>query len=113
MMMTCDRCSVRPTCPRAGASPTNYPAKRPGVFYCRLVGGFGRQPIDKSILSPESLERCLKDGPCLTIAEVPTIDVANNNVYSEIVKIFAPPVLSEREQGIPVLNPVVPRSPGG
>lgn len=63
---------------------------------CRIVGGYGRQPVDPAILSPESLERSKSDGPCLTIAEVPS--VVDGTFVIDVVKIFAPAVTHEREK---------------
>lgn len=63
--------------------------------YCHLVGGYGREPVDQSILSPESAERARLDGPCLTLAEIPK--VGDRGVEYELVKIFNHPVKHERE----------------
>ena len=106
--MTCERCPVAPTCPRNGASPLFSGGKR---FHCRIVGGFSRAPVDPSALSEESKARAAKDGPCLTIAEVPTAD--DGLVSWEVTKVFSPPVLSDRDRPTAVLGGQLnPKSPG-
>lgn len=60
-------------------------------------------PADKSILSIESLARVEKDGPCLTIAEVPTVD-DQQIVSFDVTKIFSPPCLSDREKNVAVTS---------
>jgi hypothetical protein len=98
--MTCDRCSVAQTCPKNGASPLFLSGGKRA--HCRIVGGYGRTPVDPEILSSESRQRAEKDGPCLTIAEVPALE--DGIVVHEVVKIFSPPVLSERERPTAVLG---------
>lgn len=66
-------------------------------IFCQLIGGYGRIPVEKSILSPESAQKAESDGPCLTIAEVPVVDEATGLFHSELVKVFHPAVLHERE----------------
>lgn len=103
--MECAKCCVSPTCPRRGSSPLSAAGT---TFKCRLVGGYGRVPVDPSKLSAASKEVAERDGPCLTIAEVPVED--GEAVLFEIVKIFAPPVLSARESTIVQLDAQYPRS---
>lgn len=99
--MECNRCSVANTCPRRGASPLNLDGK---MLKCRIVGGFGRNPVDRTVLSDASKAASDKDGPCLTIAEVPTLD-DQKFLTMEVVKIFSPPNLAARE-----MNPVTTSS---
>lgn len=98
--MTCDRCAVAKTCPRRGSSPLYLQGGK--RVHCRILGGYGRQPLDPEVLSEESKKRVEKDGPCLTIAEVPS--VVDGVVVHETVKIFAHPVLSDRERTTVVLG---------
>lgn len=90
--MECSRCKVASTCPRAGSSPLVYGTRK---SVCHLVGGYGRVPIDPSVLSPESAGRSKEDGPCLTVAHVPVI--LDGVVTVDVVTVFNHPVLHERE----------------
>lgn len=93
-------------CPEKGASPLNQGKNR---VLCRLVGGYGRTPVDESILSEESKQTVSQNGPCLTIAEVPKTDESGRTVF-KVVKIFSPPVLHEREQVSWHMNMIYPKS---
>lgn len=64
---------------------------------CRVVGGYSRDPVDASALSPESAERAAKDGPCLSLAEVPRLDKDSGHTYYETVKVFHQPMRHPRE----------------
>lgn len=90
----CSKCKVATNCKRFGSSPLIISGKI--TEYCRIVGGYGREPVDSSILSPESKTARDNNGPCLTIAYVPTIE-GSGEVIMEITKIFSQPVLHERE----------------
>lgn len=106
--MTCDRCPVSRTCPESGSSPLMEGARR---YCCRIVGGFGRTPVDPSVLSKESAILSAKDGPCLTIAEIPFRE--DGVVEYKVVKVFSPPVLSDRERPGAMLGGMLdPKSPG-
>jgi hypothetical protein len=100
--MECSKCAVANTCPRRGASPLASDNK--SVFKCRIIGGFGREPVDPLILSAESRAIFNRNGPCLTIAEVPILDDQKTVTY-EVTKIFSPPNLSAREE-----NPIITSS---
>jgi len=91
--MECNRCVVAQNCPRRGSSPLVIDGK---TLKCRIVGGFGREPVDRTILSEESRLVSDRDGPCLTIAEIPTVD-DQKIVMLEVTKIFSSPNLTERE----------------
>jgi hypothetical protein len=65
---------------------------------CTIIGGYGRTVVRKEILSPESLARTEKDGPCMTLAEVPTVDPDSGTLYKALTKIFHHPILHEREK---------------
>ncbi len=98
--MTCERCAVAQACPKNGSSPLFLPgAKR---VHCRILGGFGKQPVDLSILSEKSKALVEKNGPCLTIAEVPRLE--DELVTYETVKIFSQPVVSDREKPTAILG---------
>lgn len=66
--------------------------------------------MDPGILSEDS-RSASASGPCLTLAEVPTLDEDSGNVIYEIVKIFAPPVLHERETVPWQIDVMYPKSP--
>lgn len=93
--MTCDRCKVASYCSKSGYSPLNVQG---GFVKCRIIGGYGKKPVDLKKLSQESVEK-MKDGKiCLTIAEVPELDIASGFFTFKVVKIFNPPILHEREK---------------
>jgi hypothetical protein len=104
----CAKCKVADTCPRKGSSPLIMSGGTKKLF-CNIIGGYSKTPVDKSILSPESLERYEKDGPCLTIAEVPTRN-NDGNIITEVVKIFSNPILHEREKTNMNQNMIYPKS---
>ena len=105
--MECARCPVSSTCPSRGASPTLH---NEGVIKCQIVGGFGRDPVDRTILSFESMAIADRDGPCLTVAEVPHIG-ETGQIEFQLVKIFSQPVLSTREKTMVVtMSDLEPRS---
>ncbi len=80
-------------------------------LFCHIIGGYGRDPINRALLSPESLARSETDGPCLTIAVVPTRDEETGMIQEEIVKIFAPPVKHPRETVPFNINLIYPSNP--
>lgn len=93
LRMECNKCRVSKFCGKKGISPTRL---NNGInIYCRLVGGYGRIPVDKEILSEDSKTIVSKNGRCLTIAEVP--EVVGNDFIFHVEKIFHPPVKHERE----------------
>jgi hypothetical protein len=107
--MTCNRCLVAQTCPKSGSSPLFFSSGKRA--HCRILGGYGRQPVDEAILSAESLVRSKKDGPCLTLAEVPVLD--DGMVTWEITKVFSPPIVNERERPTAILGGQLnPKNPG-
>jgi hypothetical protein len=99
METECSKCLVSKTCSKRGSSPLIFGGK---TFKCRIVGGFGRKPIDKSVLSEESIKSCKENGPCLTVAEVPTVE--DGFVIFVVTKIFSPPCLSQRETNVAVTS---------
>jgi hypothetical protein len=108
MEMECSRFLVQKTCPKYGSSPINYGQDNPifshlKIIKCRIIGGFGKQPVDESILSEESKKLIKTNGPCLTIAEVPSVD-EQGYVKWEVTKIFSPPCLSDREKNVPMTS---------
>jgi len=80
---------------------------------CRIVGGYGRESVDPTILSEESKKASEQNGPCLTIAEFPTLDEGSGKPYYKIVKIFSQPVLHKREKLAPRIEMMYPKSYGG
>jgi hypothetical protein len=94
LVVECLNCKVSKYCPNNGSSPLFHGGKK---ILCRLIGGYGRKPVDMSILSEESKKLAINNGGCLTIAEVPISDECSGLMTYQIVKIFAPPVLHARE----------------
>jgi hypothetical protein len=80
------------------------------VAFCRLLGGYGRVPVDTHILSAESLVKANRDGNCITIAEVPFLDPDTKKIAFEMVKVFAPAVKHPRETASPI-DHLAPQSP--
>jgi len=91
----CSKCKVAINCKRFGSSPLVISGKI--TEYCRIVGGYGRSPVESSKLSPESKADRDNYGPCLTIVYIPTIEEGTGEVIMEITKIFSQPVLHGRE----------------
>jgi hypothetical protein len=91
---TCDRCLVSKTCPKSGSSPMTHKNKR---YICRLIGGYGKSPVDESILSEESKKIAKLNGYCMTVAEIPIIQI-DGNVGFELTKIFSQPIVSDRQK---------------
>lgn len=107
LQMTCDRCRVAPNCPRRGSSPLKDGRM---THLCRILGGYGRRPIDPEVLSPETSARVATDGPCMTLAEVPVRDEDSGFVQFRLTKIFSHPVLHEREKSTELLDRLYPKS---
>jgi len=95
LQLECTKCRVAVNCPERGASPLTLRSGK--KVLCSVIGGYGRVPVDKIKLSVESAERAEKDGPCITIAEVPVIDPDSGSLYRKVTKIFHQPILHERE----------------
>lgn len=103
--MTCDRCAVVKTCSKSGSSPLIHLKKR---YTCSILGGYGKIPVDESILSEESKEIAKHNGPCLTLASVPEVQEGSVNMI--LVKIFSPPILSKHEKTNMPLDSIYPQS---
>ena len=112
LTVACVKCKVASTCPRRGSSPTLVPKSKKQLF-CQIIGGYGRDPIDTSKLSPDSLARSKRDGPCLTIAQVPTWNPDINTYMTELVKIFSQPNKHPRENVAWNINIMYPKGGGG
>ncbi len=78
-------------------------------MFCRVVGGYGLGPVDRSILSEEMKERADRDGPCLTLAEVPTRE-PSGHVHYELVKVFHQQIVHPRSTTTECLDAMFPRS---
>jgi len=100
--VVCSKCRVADHCPSKGSSPLNHQGKR--IAHCRLIGGYGREPIADKFLSEESKKLVEEHGPCLTIAEVPTIDEGSGKFYYKVTKIFSEPITHPREKISPKIN---------
>lgn len=107
--MECSKCRVAHSCPKKGSSPLTLPGNKKAL--CSLVGGYGRTPVRQEILGEESREASAKNGPCLTIAEVPRLDEDSGLLIYELEKIFSQPVLHERETVSDHISMMVPKSP--
>src|SRR3990172_8865833 len=92
--MACKNCKVSSYCPKSGSSPLLF---KGSTIYCRIVGGYGRKSVDQRILSEKSKELFNKNGPCLTVAEVPTLDVDSGIIKFDVVKVFSPAIKHKRE----------------
>ncbi len=79
------------------------------VARCRLIGGYGRTPVEDSILSSDSLLRKKHHGGCLTLAEVPEFDGSDRIIYT-LLKIFSPANLHPREKTSMTIDSIYPRS---
>ncbi len=106
LTMECSKCKVANYCPRKGSSPSFTRAKK--KVLCVIVGGYGRKPLDEAALSEESKKLVEKNGPCLTIAEVPTFE--DDLLVMELTKIFSPPILHEREKVDDVMSRIYPKA---
>lgn len=107
--MTCERCAVAEKCPKKGASPTLTQGGKRAL--CRILGGYGRVPVDPAVLSADSLVRSKKDGPCLTLAEVPALE--DGQVVWELTKVFSHPVIGAREKPDAILGDhLLAKAPG-
>ena len=111
LQVECKNCKIASTCPRKGSSPLLLPSAGKRKVFCVVVGGYGRQPIDERVLSPESLARSKKDGPCLNIAHVPTWDEDAQQVIFEVTKIFSQPIKHPRETVPWNMNLIYPTNP--
>lgn len=105
IITNCKSCKVAKYCPSKGASPLDHKGVSLG---CRIIGGYGRVPVDERILSEESKILTKKNGNCLTIAEIPKI--VNDSVAYEVTKIFSPPVKHERETSTFIPGLITPKS---
>ena len=77
---------------------------------CYLIGGYGRIPARESDLSEESLKLRQLHGECITFAMIPRYDVDGDCVVYELVKIFSPPVLHEREKTDYQMDMIYPKN---
>lgn len=110
MMLSCNTCKLSETCPKRGVSPLTVKGNK--KVYCQLIGNFGIDPVDESILSPASLVRMKKDGPCTSYVEVPEFDKYSNMLHYSHIVIFHKPILHERQRGIPdIINRIFNRLP--
>jgi hypothetical protein len=86
LSIPCSKCKISETCPRKGSSPLQRGGRAVPLF-CRIVGGYATGPIDPERLSDEGKARAAKDGPCMSIAEVPTAE-PSGHIHFEMVKVF-------------------------
>lgn len=107
LKVRCDQCKIAPTCPRRGSSPKAAGSKS---LLCVVVGGYSRDPVSRDILSEESRAASDRDGPCLTLAEVPAVDPDSGHAYFETVKVFHHPIRHARETSNILPDAMLPRS---
>ena len=93
--MECGQCKVADECPARGASPLRLGSGKP--VRCRLIGGYGQKPVPVDRMSDETRNVVERNGPCLTIAEVPRVDEPSGRIYFETVKIWSQPKLHPRQ----------------
>jgi len=86
LTLHCSKCKISGTCPRQGSSPLRRGEKALPLF-CRIIGGYATAPIDPERLSGEGKARAAKDGPCMSIAEVPTVE-PSGHIHFEMVRVF-------------------------
>jgi hypothetical protein len=103
----CNRCRVSKFCEKNGAAPLRFQGKD---IPCRIIGGFGRKPIAVEKLSEKSKELAVKNGPCLTLAEVPYVDEGSGVLTYDVVKIFSPPNLHPREKTTGIYDMMYPQT---
>lgn len=103
----CDRCRVSEFCEKKGAAPLRYQNKD---IPCRIIGGYGRKSIPVEKLSENSKKMAVKNGPCLTLAEVPYIDEGSGTLAYHIVKVFSPPNLHPREKATGIYDMMYPQT---
>ena len=100
LRVVCESCKVSNECSKKNSSPLKVNNR---VYYCYLLNGYGRVPLDESKLSEESKEKVRKFGPCLTIAQVPTVDESGRAEWV-VEKVFSQPVLHGREKTSVILE---------
>lgn len=109
-MLLCKTCKLAETCPDKGSSPLITKGNK--QVYCELLGNYGIDPVEESILSPDSLVRMKKDGPCTSYVQIPKFDKDSGTVYTEPKVIFHQPILHERQRNIPdIINRIFNRLP--
>ena len=104
--MTCESCKISATCYKKGSSPLNVQGR---LIKCRILNGYSKIEVDDSKLSDTSKELKMKNGPCLSIAEVPTL-VESGHMVFEVVKIFHHPILHPREKTTFIADMMYPKS---
>lgn len=109
LQVHCSKCKIAEHCPANGSSPLLLSGGKRALV-CRIPGGYARKPPRDGIVSEESKKARDAHGPCLTIAEVPRLDVDSGHVYTEVVKIWHPPVLHPREKTDVSMDRMYPRS---
>jgi hypothetical protein len=97
LQVLCKTCKISATCPKRGSSPLYADGNRK-MMTCVVVGGYGRDPVDPSILSEESKSSSERDGRFLSIVEVPAFDKDSGKYYFEVVKVFHEPIVHPREK---------------
>jgi hypothetical protein len=108
LSLHCSKCKISGTCPKRGASPLRTGPR--SLLLCRVLGGYARRPVDQSKLSPESKDRSAKDGPCMSIAEVPVVDMHSGLAHFEVVKVFHQAVVHPRERSTVQADGMLTRS---
>jgi hypothetical protein len=91
----CNRCKLAGQCPKRGSSPVVFKNRK---VFCKILGGYGRSPIDEEVLSDSSKEVSLTSGRCLTLVSIPFLDKASGTVCTELIKVFHQPILHAREK---------------
>jgi hypothetical protein len=102
MILTCDKCKLATTCPKKGSSPFSHQGQK--QLKCELIGNFGKDPVDVSILSLASRARMEKDGPCTSYVDIPMYDASSDKVTFETTIIFHHPIRHPRDLAVSELD---------
>ena len=93
MDVECNRCLISSYCPEKGTTPIRF---NQHLIPCQLVGGYGKEPVERNRVSSKNLPLYDAHGPSVSIALVPYVDECKN-LATKTVKVFHPPVKHARE----------------
>lgn len=105
----CSKCKLYDYCPSQGQSPLKLGSGKTSVL-CRIPGGYSRKPPSPNLVSEESKELQKENGECLTVVDIPKIDVHSKHMYFEPTKIWHPPITHAREHTSEMMDRIIPRS---
>lgn len=105
----CSKCKLYDYCPSQGQSPLKLSSGKTSV-QCKIPNGYSRKPPDPILVSEESKILQKENGPCLTIVDIPKMDVYSKHVYFEPTKIWHPPITHAREHTSEMIDRLIPKS---